>query len=624
MGQSSVATSDYKREKEATESDRKLGKKLSTLDLFFLAFSGMVGSGWLYGSAASAFYAGPGSILSWPIAGVIVFFILFTWAEVGLTIPKSGGLVRYSSYVHGPFTSFAMGITYLMSSIVVPTLEAEAIVGYLSAYIPNIYNGVVLSPVGVGISAVFVLIMFFVNYYGINLLRRVNSGVSYWKAIIPILTFIFLLLLEFHGANYGISGTGSFLPYGFDGVLYAIPAGGVIFALEGFRQPIEFAGEARSTKSLLKASVAALITVIILYTFLEMAFVGSVRWSLVSVLPGNWTSLVGTAYYSTPFYFAMKTSAIPLLGAFAVLLLIDAWVSPFGTGLVYFGNAARDIFGLGADNFLPKGTLNLNKYRIPFWGAIITVIASVLFLLPFPSWYALIGYASAIGVLNYTIGGSMLAPLRKLLPNIKRSFTLPYASIIAPIGFIGAILIVYWSGFSTVWAVLTTIFLSIPIVFFTYVPANRILDSNGKSVTIGAVTLVITIIMTYFSYIWLVNPPSSFSVATQEFYFLVYYIIMLATIIAVMAISYYFINKTSKAHLKKITSFSWVIALVFVLLIFSFFGSFHLNLIQFPLDTGVVIVASIPIYFVSRRAAYETEQLKSLKESLSQEGDIME
>ncbi len=617
------ATIDYEREKEARKSDMKLGRKLSTLDLFFLAFGGMVGSGWLYGSAASAFYAGPASILSWPIAGAIVFFIMFTWAEVGITIPKSGGLVRFSSYTHGPFTTFAMGITYTMSSIVVPTLEAEAIVGYLSVYVPGIYHGVVLSPLGLGVSAVFVFVMFLVNYAGINLLRRINTGISFWKLVIPVLTFVFLLIFEFHGANYGIfSGGSKFAPYGWDMVLYAIPAGGVIFALEGFRQPIEYAGEAGNTKNLLKAMILALIAVIALYTILEITFIGSVRWSLVGIIPGSWSALTSTQYYSSPFYYAMQSSGIPLLGAFAVFLLIDAWVSPFGTGLVYYGNSLRDIFGLGGDSFLPKSTLRLNKYKIPIVGAIVTLVASILFLLPFPSWYALIGYASAIGVLNYTMGGAMLEPLRRFLPGLKRKFTLPYAGLIAPIGFIGAVLIVYWSGLSTVWAVLSTIFLATPILFFTYVPSSRLFKNRGHSIILGAVLFIISLAITILSYFWFINPSSSMTATSERNYFLLYYVVMLVTIVSILYITYRLSDPSIKENKNKVSSFIWVIALMFILLAISFFGSFGTGLIPFPWDTLVVIVATLPIYFLSKRSGYETEQLKALKETINADGEF--
>ena len=104
---------DYQREIEGAKTDKKLNRKLSTWDLFFLAIGGMIGSGWLFGASAAALYAGPASILSWIIAGVLVFFLLLTWGEVTSSLPKSGGLVRYTSYTHGPFTSFVMSWTYL-------------------------------------------------------------------------------------------------------------------------------------------------------------------------------------------------------------------------------------------------------------------------------------------------------------------------------------------------------------------------------------------------------------------------------------------------------------------------------------------------------------------------------
>lgn len=512
---------DYEREIEGAKTDKKLNKKLSTWDLFFLAIGGMIGSGWLFGASAASLYAGPASILSWIIAGVLVFFLLLTWGEVTSSLPKSGGLVRYTSYTHGPFTSFVMSWTYLISGITVPALEGEAVVTYLGSYISGLYNNTVLSPKGLVIAAAAVFLMFIVNYLTINYLRRVNSGLGWWKLVIPILTFIFLLALSFNSNNFGLFGSSlSFDPYGPAMILYAIPSSGIIFAYEGFRQPFEFAGEARTPhKSILRASVFALLVVIIIYVFLQMAFIGAVNWSYAGVKIGDWHGLAGTSFYNTPFYTALLATRIPLLGAFASFLLVDAWVSPFGAGTVYFGNVVRDFYGMATTNLLPKIFLRLNRFKIPLVGALITLVASVLFLLPFPSWYLLIGFASAVGVLNYAMGAISLPALRKYAPYLKRSFILPHSKIIAPIGFVAAILIVYWSGFSTVWAIVSTIFLSLPILYYRYLVETEVLKTKKLSFSIGIAQFLVALVAAIFAYLYLVNPAVTYSTTlTLEFF----------------------------------------------------------------------------------------------------------
>ena len=228
----------------------------------------------------------------------------------------------------------------------------------------------------------------------------------------------------------------------------------------------------------------------------------------------------------------------------------------------------------------------------------------------------MIGYASVVGVLNYVMGGAMLFPLRKYLPNLKRLFKLPYAGIIAPIGFIGSILIVYWSGLSTLWAVMTTFILALPVMYFTYVPSTKLIPNKSISYFIGIIMFIIGLIMTIFSYFWFISPPSGQSLFTTELLFLTYYIIMLVSILVLLYLTQRFSSHTIEDNKYKVKSFLWVIILLFGLLLISFFGAFGMNVIIFPWDTIIAIIISIPVYFLAVRSGYETEQLKALKGEL--------
>ena len=61
----------------------------------------------------------------------------------------------------------------------------------------------------------------------------------------PFGTVILIMAKVFHGSNF--SAAGGFMPFGIKGVFVALPLG-VIFALEGFEQAAQLAGEARNPK----------------------------------------------------------------------------------------------------------------------------------------------------------------------------------------------------------------------------------------------------------------------------------------------------------------------------------------------------------------------------------------
>lgn len=52
---------------DVAESDKKLRKELSFIQLLFLSLGGIIGSGWLFGVLFGASVAGPASVLSWII-----------------------------------------------------------------------------------------------------------------------------------------------------------------------------------------------------------------------------------------------------------------------------------------------------------------------------------------------------------------------------------------------------------------------------------------------------------------------------------------------------------------------------------------------------------------------------
>ncbi len=609
-------------EAEGTKADKSLRKTLGRQALFFLAFSGMVGSGWMLAASAAAMYAGPAAIFSWIITGAIMVFVLLSFTEITSYIPRSGALVRFPAYVYGPQTTFLSGWLYFISAVVTPSVEGLAVASYVSAYVPGIYHGTVLSMEGIAVASAFVFLMFIVNYFGIRLLGLINTGIGYWKLIIPILTFLFLLFFSLHSSNFGFAGvssSSSFMPYGMEGVFYAIPAAGIIWVIEGFRQPIEYSGETKlSGKSIMRISVLAFVTVIALYVILQIAYVGTINWSAVGVSSGDWKGLANTSYYATPYFTALKLSGIPLLGAFSSFLLVDAWLSPMGTGWVYFGNAARDLYGYGAVGTFPKAFLKLNRFKVPLLGLVVTLIASFLFLLPFPSWYAIVGFAGVTAVLSYTLGGPMMLILRKYMPHRDEFIRLRFPTVVGLISWIGGILIIYWSGFTTVWALFTFGFVVLPLIYFTSLIRTKIIKKPTYSRILGLSLFLISLALSIFSYFTLVVPSSSqTNTETLEYFFI--YVVSFA--ITIYGITWATTKVMDPKDRKMATSFYWLATLMMVVLVVSFFGSFGvITEIPFPWDTILTIVVSIPIFYWAVRSGFETGYLKQLKKELADVG----
>ncbi len=600
----------------ASEADKKLKRELSFRDLYFLSMGGIIGSGWLFAVLGASAAAGPSVILAWVIGGVLLIFVALTYAEVSGMIPKSGAIVRYPHYSHGSYTGFILGWAYLLTAVTVPAIEAEAVVGYAATYVPSlnyVSSGVtLLSSTGIGLALVLTVIFFLVNIAGIRILGKANTYVTVWKFVIPTLTFI-LLFAAFHSSN--LTSYGGFFPLGVAPMFLAIPGTGIVFAYLGFRQALEYAGEGKNPqKDVPRALILSVITAMGLYALLQLTFIGAINWSAAGITPGNWAGLATSSWASGPLYQALTSSGIAALGAFGVILLIDAYVSPSGTGWIYMGTSTRTFFGLATDGYFPKLFLKVNeKTGVPIMALIASVILGVLFLLPFPSWYLLVGFISSGTVFTYIMGGVVLQVFRKTAPEMKRPYRLPAASVIAPIAFVAASLITYWSGFNLLFYVFTAIFAGIPLYYMFYAPQGLGI-SRGAGTAAGIVFWILLGGLTYLGYTSIVSVSSSASTSALNTSFFEYYGGMAVMLIVFTAL----LQVLAKPEFKKgVKSGWWLILYALAILPVSFYGGFgDVVKVSFPYDNVVMIIVAGIFYAFAVLSGYKTESIDHLQDEV--------
>ncbi len=130
---------------------------------------------------------------------------------------------------------------------------------------------------------------------------------------------------------------------------------------------------------------------------------------------------------------------------------MDAFISPFGTGLVYQTSTSRVSYGLARNRYYPPIFRWTDKNGVPWFSLLMAFALGLLFLLPFPSWKQLVGLVTSASVLMYAGAPLALAAFRKQVPDAPRPYRMPGATILAPLAFIFACEIIYFSGFDTVW-----------------------------------------------------------------------------------------------------------------------------------------------------------------------------
>src|SRR5215467_2150430 len=406
----------------------------------------IIGSGWLFGSWKGAYSTGTSAILAWVIGGVCIIILALVHAELGGMYPVSGGTARFPHFAFGSIAGISFGFFSWIQAVTVAPIEVFAVMQYASYYWHGLFNDTTgeVTATGFIFSILLMAVFTAVNFLAMRLFNRVNSAITWWKVIIPVLT-IFILLFHFHGGNF--NSHGGFLPLGTKAMFAAIPGAGIIFAYLGFEQADQLAGEIRNpARNLPRAIITAILLCTAIYVMLQIVFIGALH---PSALNGGWAALKSnTGLISGPIAFVAGAAG---LGWWAVILRIDAFVSPFGTGLIYQTSTSRVTYGLARNRYYPQIFAKVDSRGVPWVSLILAFVFGLVFLLPFPSWSALVGLVTSASVLMYAGAPLSLGAFRRRLPDADRPYVLPAADILAPLGFAISGLIILWSGWDTDW-----------------------------------------------------------------------------------------------------------------------------------------------------------------------------
>lgn len=421
-----------------------LRRQLGIFHLTMASVTGMVGSGWLFGEFYASSIAGPASIISWIIGSMMILSLALVYAELGGRIPLGGAAARFPELTHGRSVSAINGWALFLGYVSTPPLEAVASVTYL-----NFLVGGLITPKGdltvggIFLAFGFLVLFFVINRFGIRVISGANSYLAVAKIFIPVMTALVLMATFFSFQNFSAGG---FFGQGTESIFLAIPNAGIVFSFLGFRQAIELSGETRNPgRTVPVAIVLGLAISAAIYILVQFAFIGSLTWKGIPY--GDWSALSSSGFSSGPMVVLATSLGI---GWLAIILLGDGVISPLGTASIYETTTSRVVYALGEMGYLPRLLSKLNRYRVPSLALMFDLVLMAVFLIPAPSWQNLVSLNSDLSIIAYASGPVALMVLRKLNNSPDREFfRLPAANVIAPIAYISAVLLIYWSGYPT-------------------------------------------------------------------------------------------------------------------------------------------------------------------------------
>lgn len=437
-------------------------RSITTFPLLFTSVSAILGSGWLFSVYYTAKLAGPSSLLSWILGGLAVIVVAFVYAEICSMLPIMGASVRIPQYSHGTITGFFFSWMTWLAYASLPPVEVQGVIQYLSFYMPDLIhaNGG-LTGSGYIAAAILMVIVSIINMYSLKWLVHCNSGLTVMKIIIPLFVAITILIFFFTPSRMTNPDHTSFFPFGVSGMFEGISIGGIIFAFYGFKQACEMAGEAKNPHISVPIAVIGSVSIcLLIYILLEASFLSSLQ---ASNLLGGWGKL-RLDHKASPIVAIIEQDQLNWM---IPIVYIGAIIAPFASSLMYTGSAARSMYGLSKNVYLPHFLQILTKKGMPFYAILINFIFGMSLFAPLPGWDRMVSFLTSVMAITYAIAPVALLSLRKQLPDKPRPFKLPIAYIWTTIAFYFCTIFTYWSG----WNVISKFSLALlagAIIFFIY------------------------------------------------------------------------------------------------------------------------------------------------------------
>lgn len=448
----------------ARDDEPHLRRHVGIVGLLFASVGSIIGSGWLFGALNASQQAGPAAVFSWAIGGFMILLIALVYAELGTMFPLSGGVVRYPHMSFGSFASYTSGwITWVAVATTAP-IEVEAALQYGTKYAPFTSEHTVsgetvhtLTALGYGTAVVLMAVFVVVNYFGIRWFARINNTLVWWKLAMIVLVIAAFFIAAFHGSNFTDHG---FRPEGWHGVFTAIATSGIVFSYLGFRQGIELAGETDNPRRNVPiAVIGSVLITALLYILLQIAFIGALDPSVLTKSDG-WANLS----FANDFGPLAAVASLLGLSWLAVLLYIDAILSPGDTGLIYTTITARISYAMSRNGNAPASLQKTTSRGVPLVSLIVAFVIGLIVFLPFPSWQQLVGFITSATVMSFASGPLVLAALRQQAPDTERPFRLPGGHLIPILAFWASNMIIYWSGWDIVWKLMISVLLGFVVL----------------------------------------------------------------------------------------------------------------------------------------------------------------
>ncbi|HYK73391.1 MAG TPA: alanine permease AlaP [Pseudoneobacillus sp.] len=333
-----------KKSAQRTELHRGLEERHITL----MSLGAAIGVGLFLGSASAIKLAGPGILLGYGFAGLIMFFIMRALGEMAIQKPVAGSFSKYARDYLGPLAGYITGWNYWFLWVVTCMAEITAVGIYMEYWFPDVPRWIW------ALSAL--VIMTTVNFLAV----KAYGELEFWFALIKIVTIIAMIVVSLGMILFGIGNGGiatgitnlwehgGIFPNGIKGVLMSLQM--VMFAYLGIEMIGVTAGEVKNPEKSLSRAIDSVFWRILIF------YVGAL-FVIMSIYPWN---EIGTS--GSPFVLTFEEFGLPAAAGIINFVVLTAALSSCNSGIFSTG---RMLFNLADHGEASEKFSKLTKNGVP-------------------------------------------------------------------------------------------------------------------------------------------------------------------------------------------------------------------------------------------------------------------
>ncbi|TRY27291.1 amino acid permease [Brevibacillus sp. LEMMJ03] len=374
----------------AQQHSNTLQKKLKPRHLTMISIGGVIGAGLFVGSGSVINSTGPGAILSYALAGLLVVLVMRMLGEMAVVNPDSGSFSTYAHQALGPWASYTIGWLYWFYWAIVIAIEATAGGAIVHGWIPSV-------PVWL-LSLILTVLLTVTNVLSV----KSFGEFEYWFAMIKVVAIsLFMcigaaILLNLVPAipSPGLSnllGQGGFLPNGASSVFVGIVV--CVFSFFGAEIAAIAAGETPNPEKSVVVAIKSVVWRILLF------YIGSVA-ILVMLLPWNAADLL-----KSPYVTMLDMLGIPAAAQIMNVVVLVSVLSCLNSALY---TNSRMLYSLARKGNAPRSLLRVNKNGVPVRAVLASTFFSYVcaifhFTSPDKIFLFLVNASGAIAILVYLV-----------------------------------------------------------------------------------------------------------------------------------------------------------------------------------------------------------------------------